>query len=155
MRFQGSVDIKAPRDQVFAFLVDPDRMGGCLPKVQSIKKLGDGRFEAVAKVGKGLFSASFTLTCEFTERVPSLSIVKRRRLMSRCAIRCRNILTARPIHPLQQAHVRTRRAAVRVQRRRRGRPAQRATARAGNARASLCAPVRADRRRQWRVAHER
>ena len=67
MRFEGSVEIKAPRDWVFAFLVDPERMGGCLPKVQSIKRTGDGRFEALAKVGKGLFSASFVLTCEFTE----------------------------------------------------------------------------------------
>jgi carbon monoxide dehydrogenase subunit G len=67
MKLQGSVDIKADRERVFAFLTDPERMGGCLPKVQAIKRKSDGRFEALAKVGKGLLSTSFTLDCSFED----------------------------------------------------------------------------------------
>jgi len=67
LKLQGSVDIKADRATVFAFLTDPDRIGPCLPKVQSIKKLPNGHFEATAKVGKGFLSASFVLDCAFTE----------------------------------------------------------------------------------------
>jgi carbon monoxide dehydrogenase subunit G len=70
MQLQGSVDIKADRERVFAFLTDPDRIGPCLPKVQSIKKLPDGRFEATAKVGKGFLSATLVIECAFTERTP-------------------------------------------------------------------------------------
>ena len=68
LKLQGTVDIKAERDAVFAFLTDPDRIGPCLPKVQSIKKLPNGHFEATAKVGKGFLSASLVLDCAFTER---------------------------------------------------------------------------------------
>jgi len=67
MKLQGTMDIKADREQVFAFLTDPDKVGGCLPKVESIRRLPDGRFEALAKVGKGFLSASFKLDCAFTE----------------------------------------------------------------------------------------
>lgn len=70
MKLQGTMDIKADRERVFAFLTDPEKMGGCLPKVQSIKRLPDGRFEALAKVGKGFLSASFLLECAFTEVQP-------------------------------------------------------------------------------------
>jgi uncharacterized protein len=67
MKLEGSVDIRADRDRVWAFLTDPDQVGSCLPAVHSIKKLGDGRFEAQAKVGVGFISAKFVLHCEFTE----------------------------------------------------------------------------------------
>jgi uncharacterized protein len=70
VKLQGTVDIQADRERVFAFLTDPDRIGPCLPKVQEIRKLPDGRFEAIAKVGKGFLAATFTMTCTFTERTP-------------------------------------------------------------------------------------
>ncbi|MFN8623467.1 MAG: carbon monoxide dehydrogenase subunit G [Chloroflexota bacterium] len=70
MRLQGTMDIQADRERVFAFLTDPDRIGPCLPKVQQIRKLPDGRFEAIAKVGKGFLAMTFTMTCQFTERTP-------------------------------------------------------------------------------------
>lgn len=70
MKLQGTMDIQADRERVFAFLTDPDKLGPCLPKVQQIRKLPDGRFEAVARVGKGFLAATFTLTCMFTEKTP-------------------------------------------------------------------------------------
>ncbi len=68
MKFEGSVEINAPRDRVWAFVIDPDQVGSCGPGVQSIEKLDDGRFKAHAKVGIGFISAKFTVTAEFTER---------------------------------------------------------------------------------------
>ncbi len=70
MKFEGSVDIKAPREKVWAFLIDPEQVGGCGPGVQSIEKLDDGRFKAHAKVGIGFISAKFVVTAEFTEMDP-------------------------------------------------------------------------------------
>jgi carbon monoxide dehydrogenase subunit G len=69
MKLQGTIDIKADRERVFGFLTDPSRVGPCLPKVQAVKTLPDGRFEAIAKIGKGFLSTTFTLQCAFTERV--------------------------------------------------------------------------------------
>jgi len=70
MKFEGSVDIKAPREKVWAFLIDPDQVGSCGPGVQSIEKLDDGRFKAHAKVGVGFISAKFIVTVEFKEMDP-------------------------------------------------------------------------------------
>ena len=69
LKLQGTVGIKADRATVFAFLTDPDRIGPCLPKVQAIRKLPNGHFEATARVGKGFLSASFVLDCAFTDLV--------------------------------------------------------------------------------------
>jgi uncharacterized protein len=70
VKLNGSMEVPADRERAFAFLTDPDRIGPCLPRVQQIRKLPDGRFEAVARVGKGFLAATFTLTCTFTERTP-------------------------------------------------------------------------------------
>ncbi len=70
MRFEGSVDIKAPREKVWAFVIDPEQVGSCGPGVQSIEKLDDGRFKAHAKVGVGFISARFVVTAEFKEMDP-------------------------------------------------------------------------------------
>ena len=70
MKLNGSVDIPADRERVFAFLTDPDQIGPCLPKVESVRKKPDGTFEAVAKVGKGFLSATLVMECVFTEHVP-------------------------------------------------------------------------------------
>ena len=67
MKFAGSVDINAPRDRVWAFVIDPDQVGSCGPGVQSIEKLDDGRFKAHAKVGIGFISARFAVTASFSE----------------------------------------------------------------------------------------
>jgi carbon monoxide dehydrogenase subunit G len=70
MKFEGTVEIKAPREKVWAFLIDPDQVGSCGPGVQSIEKLDDGRFKAHAKVGIGFISARFVVTAEFKEMDP-------------------------------------------------------------------------------------
>ena len=37
MRFEGTVDIAASRDTVWAFLIDPNQVGSCGPGVESIE----------------------------------------------------------------------------------------------------------------------
>ncbi len=70
MKLKGSVDIPADRETVFAFLTDPDTIGPCLPKVESVRRRPDGTFEALVRVGRGFLSASLTMHCTFTESVP-------------------------------------------------------------------------------------
>ena len=77
MKIRGSVDIPADRERVFAFLTDPEQIGPCLPKVQSIRTRPDGTFEAVAKVGKGFLSVTLVMECMFTEHVsPSRAAIR-------------------------------------------------------------------------------
>ena len=77
MEFSGTVEIRAPRDRVFAFLDDPQQVGSCGPGVESIQVVDATHFQAKAKVGVGFINARFTIDAEVVERVaPERSVVK-------------------------------------------------------------------------------
>lgn len=67
MRFEGTVEIAAPRDRVWAFVIDPNQVGQCGPGVESIEVVDDTHFKATAKVGIGFISAKFKVDMEFAE----------------------------------------------------------------------------------------
>jgi carbon monoxide dehydrogenase subunit G len=67
MHFEGTVQIDAPRDRVWAFVVDPNQVGQCGPGVESIEVVDEGHFKATAKVGIGFISARFVVNMEFAE----------------------------------------------------------------------------------------
>jgi len=70
MHFEGSVDIAAPRDRVWAFVIDADQVGQCGPGVENIE-VGDAtHFKATAKVGIGFISARFVVNMEFVDMTP-------------------------------------------------------------------------------------
>ena len=77
MQFKGTVDIAAPRDRVWAFLMDPNQVGGCGPGVELIEVVDDDHFKARAKVGIGFISAKFNVEMTVAERnEPDLAILK-------------------------------------------------------------------------------
>ena len=67
MQFEGTVEIAAPRDKVWAFVIDPNQVGQCGPGVESIEVIDDTHFKATAKVGVGFISARFKVNMEFAE----------------------------------------------------------------------------------------
>lgn len=70
MHFEGSVEIAAPREQVWAFVIDPQQVGQCGPGVDSIDVVDDTHFKATAKVGIGFISARFVVSVEFVDQKP-------------------------------------------------------------------------------------
>jgi carbon monoxide dehydrogenase subunit G len=77
MKFQGTVEIDAPRERVWAFLMDPDQVGPCGPGVESIEVVDDDHFKAKAKVGIGFISARFNIAMEIAERdEPNQAVIK-------------------------------------------------------------------------------
>ena len=70
MHFEGSVEIAAPRDRVWAFVIDPNQVGRCGPGVETIEVIDDTHFKATAKVGVGFISARFVVNMEFVEMKP-------------------------------------------------------------------------------------
>ena len=79
MKFQGTVDIGAPRDRVWAFLMDPNDVGPCGPGVESIEVVDETHFKARARVGIGFISARFNVDMEIAERdEPSRAVIKAR-----------------------------------------------------------------------------
>lgn len=77
MQFSGTVQIAAPRDRVWAFLMDPNQVGGCGPGVESIEVVDDDHFKARAKVGVGFISARFAVDMTVAERdEPERAVLK-------------------------------------------------------------------------------
>ena len=77
MHFDGTVEINAPRDKVWAFLIDPNQVGSCGPGVESIEVVDDTHFKATAKVGVGFISARFVVNMEMAElAAPDRALIK-------------------------------------------------------------------------------
>ena len=77
MHFEGTVDIAAPRDRVWAFVIDPNQVGQCGPGVESIEVVDDQHFKATAKVGVGFITARFVVNLEFVDLdEPSSATIK-------------------------------------------------------------------------------
>jgi carbon monoxide dehydrogenase subunit G len=70
MQFSGQMDIAAPRDRVWAFVIDPNQVGQCGPGVESIDVVDDRHFKATAKVGIGFITARFVVDMEMAEQQP-------------------------------------------------------------------------------------
>jgi uncharacterized protein len=77
MHFEGSVEIAAPRERVWAFVIDPNQVGQCGPGVETIEVIDDTHFKATAKVGVGFISARFVVNMEIAEMTaPEASTIK-------------------------------------------------------------------------------
>jgi carbon monoxide dehydrogenase subunit G len=77
MEFAGTTEINAPRDRVWAFLIDPQQVGWCGPGVESIETVDETHFRAHAKVGIGIISARFTVNLELTETAaPDRAVIR-------------------------------------------------------------------------------
>ena len=77
MQFSGSTEINAPRDRVWAFVIDPEQVGWCGPGVESIEVIDESHFRARAKVGVGVVSARFNVNLELAEAVePDRAVIK-------------------------------------------------------------------------------
>jgi carbon monoxide dehydrogenase subunit G len=79
VRFEGTVEIGAPRERVWAFLMDPNQVGPCGPGVESVEVVDESHFRAKAKVGIGFISARFSVAMEIAERdEPNRAVIKAR-----------------------------------------------------------------------------
>jgi uncharacterized protein len=77
MKFSGTVQIKAPRDRVWAFVIDPQQVGACGPGVESIEVVDPTHFKATGKVGIGFIRARFVVSLEFAElEAPERALIK-------------------------------------------------------------------------------
>jgi carbon monoxide dehydrogenase subunit G len=77
MHFEGTVEIAAPRGEVWAFVIDPNQVGRCGPGVESIDVIDATHFKATAKVGVGFISARFVVELEMAElQPPERAVIK-------------------------------------------------------------------------------
>lgn len=78
MLVKGVVTIQASKDKTFAFLTDPDKVSQCAPGLKSVDVIEPNqKFKAVAAVGFGAVSATFSNDVEFLEKsAPDRAVVK-------------------------------------------------------------------------------
>jgi carbon monoxide dehydrogenase subunit G len=70
MRFADTIRIAASQEDVWAFLLDPHRMSGCGPGVESVVVVDDTHYQAIVKVGIGQFRARFNADIELVDLEP-------------------------------------------------------------------------------------
>ena len=64
MELSGTVEIRAPRARVWAFVLDPEQIGWCGPGVEAIEVLDPTHYRVTAKVGFGIFSTRLAVDIE-------------------------------------------------------------------------------------------
>jgi len=74
MIFEGKYAIKASREKVWAFIVNPAQISKCLPDVKSLEVEGEDRFVAVVRVGVGLIRTDFKFRIEIVSKSPMGSV---------------------------------------------------------------------------------
>ena len=68
MHFEGTFTTKAPIENVFAFLLNPNEISKCLPDLQSVDVKTEDKFDAVVKVGVGPIRGNFTFHLTVVEK---------------------------------------------------------------------------------------
>lgn len=69
MLFEGTVNIKATRETVWAFLTDPNQVSKCAPGLKSLDIITpDKEFRIVASIGLGAIKVKFVTDVEWLER---------------------------------------------------------------------------------------
>jgi carbon monoxide dehydrogenase subunit G len=67
MEFTGSVEIDAPRQEVWDLLINFERLAPCGPGVDAIERLDDTHARVKAKVGVGFMTLGFAIDLELVE----------------------------------------------------------------------------------------
>ena len=75
MEINDSVTVTADRERVWAFLMDIERMGQCMPGVDSVEEVGQSSYLGKLKVKVGPILASFNGKARITEMDPPNRLV--------------------------------------------------------------------------------
>ena len=75
MRSEGTLEIAAPPERVFAALTDARGVSACAPQVEGIEILDPAHFRARVRTGVGAVKGVFALDVRFTEAVSPSRIV--------------------------------------------------------------------------------
>jgi len=79
VHFEGTADIGAPRERVWEFVTDAQRVSRCGPDVQRVDVIDATHFKVVARAGVGAIRTTFALDVVFTElRAPEHAAVRAR-----------------------------------------------------------------------------
>jgi uncharacterized protein len=72
LKYGGEYTIKLPREEVWAFITDSQKVVPCIPDLVEHTIEDDKRFQAIVKVGVGPVRGKFKLNCELTPIEPGV-----------------------------------------------------------------------------------
>ncbi|HLF27749.1 MAG TPA: carbon monoxide dehydrogenase subunit G [Anaerolineae bacterium] len=75
MQIDDAFVVQAPRDKVWEFFFDLERLGRCLPGVESIERTDDTHYRGKLKVKVGPIAARFNGTATLVEAEPPRRVV--------------------------------------------------------------------------------
>jgi carbon monoxide dehydrogenase subunit G len=68
--FEGRYELNAPREKLWEFIIDPAKIGKCLPELKSLEVEGEDKFAAVIRLGVGPIRTDFKFKIEITGKEP-------------------------------------------------------------------------------------
>jgi len=69
MRVEGTYRFPAPAERVFALLLDPSVLAGCIPGCEQLTEVGEDRYEATVKVGVGAVRGTYKGQVEIVDKL--------------------------------------------------------------------------------------
>jgi carbon monoxide dehydrogenase subunit G len=70
MIFEGTYNLKASREKVWEFIIDPAKIGKCLPGLKTMEVEGEDKFTAVLRIGVGFVRGDFKFKIEIVGKDP-------------------------------------------------------------------------------------
>jgi len=71
MHYEGTFEVKAPKDKVFSMIMDPNQISQCMPDLQKLDVKSPDDFTAVVKAGVSFIKGDFTLHFTTVEKTPT------------------------------------------------------------------------------------
>lgn len=68
MKVEGSYTFDAPRDRVWAVLLNPDSLKNCIPGCESMSATGEDQYEATMKVGVAAIRGTYKGKVRITDK---------------------------------------------------------------------------------------
>ena len=70
MKLEGSYDIPAPRDRVWAAFLDPEQLRQAIPGCEKLEALGNDEYKATMKVGVAAVKGTFEGKVRLSDKKP-------------------------------------------------------------------------------------
>ncbi|MCL4518083.1 MAG: carbon monoxide dehydrogenase subunit G [Thaumarchaeota archaeon] len=70
MHFEGTFNVKAPKEKVFSMMLDPNQISQCMPDLQKLEIKSPDDFIATVKAGVSFIKGDFTLHFTTVEKTP-------------------------------------------------------------------------------------
>jgi len=67
---EGTYELKASRQKLWEFIIDPTKIGKCLPDLKTLKVEDEDKFAATIRAGVGAIKADFKFRIEILEKEP-------------------------------------------------------------------------------------